>query len=292
MSSTSFGEQFFMYLVTIIITIFFFISEVLLLFVYCKRKQWILQMTLTTQLSLYSFFHCLFNAIPISKEGWACSLSGAFHSSTLVSMVLMTDYFVFYAFLSFEKPEFVEKYRCFFVQFLISLVNILFIVISAVLIKFGDSTLDSRCLQCRIGNYYVRKVLEYYCIVLGSLSILLSLLLVVRVIMYLKSDENGSFLKEFISKMFLYGIGLVIIVLSFILYLIKEKYNTFGWIVSQKIIESLTCYVEFFANGFNKTLFEEIKNIGKKRVNNTLIESIFRETKNIGDEREQGINEF
>lgn len=75
MSSTSLGEQFFMYAITIIIRIFFFVSEVLLLLVYCKRKQWIFQMTLTTQLSLYSFFHCLFNAIPISKEGWQCSIS-------------------------------------------------------------------------------------------------------------------------------------------------------------------------------------------------------------------------
>ena len=81
--------------------------------------------------------------------------------------------------------------------------------------------------------------------------------------------------------MFLYGIGLVIIVLSFILYLIKEKYNTFGWIVSQKIIESLTCYVEFFANGFNKTLFEEIKNIGKKPALNDHINSYVDEYKKI-----------
>lgn len=219
-------------------------------------------------------------------------IRGAFHSSTLVSMVLMTDYFVFYAFLSFEKPELVNKYRCFFVQFLVSLVNILFIVISALLIIFGDSTLNSRYLQCRIGNYYVRKVLEFYSIVLGSLSILLSLLLVVRVIMYLKSDNNECFMKDFISKMRLYGIGLFIIILSFILYLIKEKNKTFGWIVSQKIIESLTCYVEFFAYGFNKSLFEEIKNIGKKEVNNTIIESILIETKNIGDEQEQNVKEF
>ena len=99
------GQEIFLYITLIIISIILLISSVILLIVYFKRPKWNLQMTMTTLITFFSLLHCIVTSIPMHSEGLLCDISASLHETSLMSMGLYTNYFFLYAYLSFEKPH-------------------------------------------------------------------------------------------------------------------------------------------------------------------------------------------
>lgn len=264
MEDTTVAQMLVMYGVMTAIMLIYLISVILILLVYCKRKVWNLQMTITTLLSIYALFHCILTTIPITSEGSFCKLVGSMHSASLITIGVIPDYFVFYALLQFEKPQLVEKHRFILVHVLLGIINFVFIVVSILLVIFGDSQLEPTYLQCRIENKISRNVVEFYGLALGCLSLILCLILIVRVIKYYRSEEHDDFIKDFIHKMFIYGIGLLFIVIFYISYFYKENKRDFERIFIQKVVETITCYILILVYGINKRFFEELKELCRK----------------------------
>ena len=120
------------------------------------------------------------------------------HSASLITIEVIPDYFVFYALLKFEKPEFLKKNRFFFVNVLLGIINLMFIAVSILLFIFGKSKLDPECLQCRVADDVSRRVLEFYGTVLGCISFILCIILIYRVIKYYRNEGDDTFIKDFI----------------------------------------------------------------------------------------------
>ena len=108
--------------------------------------------------------------------------------------------------------------------------------------------------QCRTENDAIQLFLFYYFVVTTIFAILLLFVLIVRVITFsLNANEDKGHIKMFISKMVLYGYALFSALLDYMMFMLKEKYFTFGWVYSAKVVECLLgcCLLVMF--GYNRS---------------------------------------
>ena len=257
------------YVTIIIICLFFLFSSIILLIIYLKRRQWNLQMTMTSLLTFFSLLHCIITCIPVYDEhSIYCSISSSLHASSLFGMGGYPNYYFLYAYLSFEKPQWVKRYKWFFVYFLNLLIILIFISSFFLLFYLGKHKHHGTLYQCRVKDGPIRRWMFAYCGILGGLAFILLVVLIIRVsFMYHREAGGNGQIKQFIKKMILYGVALFCVLLDFTIYVIKQNNKVFGWYYCAKIVECTLGYSFLIVFGYNERISEEIKNICNKNYN-------------------------
>lgn len=251
-----------MYGIIIGISTIFLIIAIILLIIYIRRKAWNILMVVTTLLGFFCILHCIITGIPLFDSGVICDITSSLHETTELFMVTFIDYYVFYAYISLGKPNFVYKYKYIFHHGIIIAFIIMFIIFSVAFALWGIPQYDDYLKQCRLENEGVKIFLLVYIAILGLFALVLLVLLIVLVFSYIKKYPNDGYdFNTLKCKMIIYTCGLVFCYTAYIFFLIKEKYRTYGTILTSKIIECVTGLAELLIFSFNEKLIIEVKEL-------------------------------